>query len=520
MLAYIIKMLLCSGIMYLYYLLFLRDKKFHRYNRFYLLAIVVLSFLIPLISFDIFVQSDNAHINKLLEVLYVQQPADTVMIITGKATKEIPWEIIGYISTAVISVSMLVLVIIRIMKVLGLKRKYHSEKITDITFINTQLQEAPFSFFKNLFWRTDIQLNDETGQQIMRHEMAHIRQNHSWDRIFLQVVKAVCWFNPIFYLIEKEIILIHEYIADEEAIENKDGRAFAAMLLRSSIESFGYAPGQAIFYSSIKKRLHMLTNKQKTKYSYASRLLVLPLLGCITFAVGLNIQKAEAKETIKKLETQIAATQVNIKDTFPPLKGKVDGLMVMTESEVKVLENGKPVATVDRDDPLSITFNDDSTKKPLMIIDGKALPANANINNYINKSDIEAIRVLKDESEIKKYGDKGKYGVVEIVSKKNANKNDAQSLIVTGKKNQDAMNVEDKKKFVKGNIDILYILDGTPIEHSKIESIHPNDIEAISVLKDSIATSLYGEKGKNGVILINTKQDIRVKQNKDGENSP
>ncbi len=556
MLAYIIKLLLCSGIMYLYYLLFLRDKKFHRYNRFYLLAIVVLSFLIPLISFDIFVQSDNARINKLLEILYAQQSADREMIITGDATKEIPWETIGYIAAAVISVTMLVLVIMRIMKVLGLKRKYHSEQIADITFINTQLQEAPFSFFKNLFWRKDIQLNDETGQQIMRHEMAHIRQNHSWDRIFLQVVKAVCWFNPVFYLIEKEITLIHEYIADEEAIDNKDGRAFAAMLLRSRIENFGYAPGQAIFYSSIKKRLHMLTNKQKTKFSYARRLLVLPLLGCVTFAFGFKAHQAEVKETVKQLEAEVATEIVSFKDTLPPLQGKVTGVMVQYVDEEQTVfredlwqkalntknldiyvdakkqsvnfnlaEAQKDISSfrfVDAKDNKNaqiwlITKKSQEERKvrlsnmpkdslPLMIIDGKPLPKNPAYLDNLDPNEIQSITVLKDAASVAQYGKEGKNGVILIITKNGKVPPNVEKAI------KERSSKSENEKF-----EGIYIVDGKEMPLEQAKNLKGEDIARINVYKDKNAIDKYGEKGKDGVIEVITKKNemIQTKNSSD-----
>jgi len=53
--------------------------------------------------------------------------------------------------------------------------------------------------------------------------------------------------------------------------------------------------------------------------------------------------------------------------------------------------------------------------------------------------------------------------------------------------------------------DLLVILDGTPMDSEKINSIDPKTIESITVLKDASARALYGEKAKNGVILITTK---------------
>ena len=56
---------------------------------------------------------------------------------------------------------------------------------------------------------------------------------------------------------------------------------------------------------------------------------------------------------------------------------------------------------------------------------------------------------------------------------------------------------------ILGSTDPLFILDGTPIE--SIDSINPNDVKSIDVLKDASATSIYGMRGANGVIIITTK---------------
>lgn len=70
--------------------------------------------------------------------------------------------------------------------------------------------------------------------------MVHIEQKHSWDKIFIEFVQAVFWFNPIFYWIKKELFLIHEYLADKKAVKQNDTKAFAQMLLASKFSEHIY----------------------------------------------------------------------------------------------------------------------------------------------------------------------------------------------------------------------------------------------------------------------------------------
>jgi TonB-linked SusC/RagA family outer membrane protein len=59
---------------------------------------------------------------------------------------------------------------------------------------------------------------------------------------------------------------------------------------------------------------------------------------------------------------------------------------------------------------------------------------------------------------------------------------------------------------VNGNVEPLYVIDGVPLNSDNFRSINPNDIESVSVLKDAGATSIYGNRGANGVIIVKTKR--------------
>ena len=134
--------------------------------------------------------------------------------------------------------------------------------------------------------------------------MVHIEQKHSFDKLFVQIIQSLFWFNPIFYFIKKEITLIHEYLADKKAVKNADTRAFAQMLLASNF-SGNVLPATSPFLSSnLKKRLKMLTQKN-TKYSYARRILALPILFGVSFALLVNAKNIEIKKQNKAIEIAV-----------------------------------------------------------------------------------------------------------------------------------------------------------------------------------------------------------------------
>lgn len=289
-------MILVSAVMSAYYLLFLRDKTFHHYNRFYLLGTMVLSLLLPLLKVEYFTIETDSRILLLLNQLNQNSSQEVENIFNF-------WNY-GALILGIVSFYLLAKLTLGLVKIHQLKKEFPKESIEGITFYNTNLHDAPFSFFRNLFWKKSILINSDLGKQILKHEMVHIEQKHSFDKLFVQIIQSLFWFNPIFYFIKKEITLIHEYLADKKAVKNADTRAFAQMLLASNF-SGNVLPATSPFLSSnLKKRLKMLTQKN-TKYSYARRILALPILFGVSFALLVNAKNIEIKKQNKAIEVAV-----------------------------------------------------------------------------------------------------------------------------------------------------------------------------------------------------------------------
>ena len=313
-LLYFGKMILCSAVMFAYYLLFLKDKTFHHYNRFYLLSSVVVSLVLPLIKVSYFTIETNKNLYLLLSGFNQNQSQTTNYDIT---IYQIFYTIIG-----VISVALLIRLILGILKINSIKNQFPNETIEGIKFYQTNLNNAPFSFFRNLFWKKSIEINSPVGQQILKHEMVHIEQKHSWDKLLMQLTKSIFWFNPVFYFINKEINLIHEYLADKKAVKKSDTKAFAQMLLESHFSGSVLPITSPFLSSNLKKRFTMIT-KNQTKYSYARKLFALPILFFMVFAYMVNAKNKEITETNKAIE--IAVKQIKM-DTIQPKQSEFDSL--------------------------------------------------------------------------------------------------------------------------------------------------------------------------------------------------
>jgi hypothetical protein len=257
---------------------------------------MVLSLLLPLLKVEYFTIETDSRILLLLN----QFNQNSVQEVENSFNF---WDF-GALILGIVSFFLLAKLTLGLLKIHQLKKEFPKESIEGITFYNTNLHDAPFSFFRNLFWKKSILINSDLGKQILKHEMVHIEQKHSFDKLFVQIIQSLFWFNPIFYFIKKEITLIHEYLADKKAVKNADTRAFAQMLLASNF-SGNVLPATSPFLSSnLKKRLKMLTQKN-TKYSYARRILALPILFGVSFALLVNAKNIEIKKQNKAIEIAV-----------------------------------------------------------------------------------------------------------------------------------------------------------------------------------------------------------------------
>jgi len=229
--AFLFKSFACSALMLGYYWLFLRNRKMHGYNRAYLLSAVVLSIVIPFLHFEWQVQSQQVPAAfKLLQVL----PGNGIVEkIAGQSSWLMYKDLIIIGIYSLVGLSIFAMLVAKILWIYRLKNKSEITAMHGFDFVHTQNDRAPFSFLNNIFWRDDIDMQSHSGKLILQHEIAHIRQRHTWDKLFLQLVVIVCWLNPCYWIIQKELSLVHEFLADENAIPDNDTEAFARMLLQT-----------------------------------------------------------------------------------------------------------------------------------------------------------------------------------------------------------------------------------------------------------------------------------------------
>jgi hypothetical protein len=444
LLLYVLKSIFISGIFMGYYLVALRNKSFHSYNRFYLLLSMAGSLLIPFFNFSWFTIEKKAIPVSSLQLNFIATP------VADNTATAFSWLNVAIYLTIGISLFLIAFFSINVIKVYQLKRRSPILKMDGIDFIYTNLEHAPFSFLNNLFWKESISMDEEYGKKIFKHELTHIRQKHSFDIIFCQVINAVFWMNPFNWLIQKELKAIHEFIADKEAVGNNNVEDFVKLLLQAHYGKHFLSPTHAFYYSSIKRRLIMLTTSNKTTWGLLRKLLVLPLILVAVAALSVSTIESKANAIVVPMVAPvIAAQQQNIalpvqdpvtsssakqskisksssaQHTVKPAK-KTDTLpapITVTGYGTKNKQDNNPqkVETITlRTDKIIIRPTTDSTKKKvipnvLYYINDKL--ATSDEVNQLKPDDIKSINVIKGDGAIKKYGTAGANGVIEIFTK-------------------------------------------------------------------------------------------------------
>jgi beta-lactamase regulating signal transducer with metallopeptidase domain len=354
-LLYGVKTVIIAGIFWAYYYVALRNKRFHYYNRFYLLSAMGASLIIPLFQFN-WITIEKPVLNDAIVQFPLQYLTATKAVDTSFTW--IDWLLLVVVC---IALGILAMVLNNIRIIYSIKRKSPNKRLDAYHFIQTDEENAPFSFLNNLFWKKSIAIDSDYGQRIFTHEITHIKQKHTWDRLFCQFVSSIVWFNPFYWLIQKELQTIHEFIADEASVGEAGVAEFAKMLLQTHYDTHFFNPIHTFFYSSIKRRLFMLTTSSQTKFSYARRIMIMPLL---FMAIAIFSIKVHAKERITEKVSELSdlilynVSETNYVDTIPQLnyKGK----------KIKIaIANGETRKTY-------LTF-EDGTKDSLSIAEAEKL---------------------------------------------------------------------------------------------------------------------------------------------------
>ena len=312
-LVYILKSAACLAVFYLFYKLLMSRDTFHRFNRFALLGLLVLSSLLPLVEASVnspaAVQETMLTLEQLLLLADIQPEGESMAAATPSAT--VLWlraALLVYLTGIVFFIARNLCSLARLGRLIRQgKREALDSYLPDRKEKNVRLvvhdhDIAPFSW---MHWiviaRKDL---EENGREILIHELAHIRNRHSWDLLLADLCIFVQWFNPAAWLLKQELQNIHEYEADETVLrEGVNARNYQMLLIKKAVGTRLYSMANSFNHSSLKKRITMMLKKKSNPWARLKYLYVLPLA---VIAVA-----AFARPEISSELDEISAVKVN-----------------------------------------------------------------------------------------------------------------------------------------------------------------------------------------------------------------
>jgi beta-lactamase regulating signal transducer with metallopeptidase domain len=313
---YILKLSISLAGVFLFYYFILRRLTFYNYNRWYLLAYTILCFFIPFINISIVLQKNNWQQNGIV---------NWVPVISSDAVRELPattagtwglwqWTIAIIIAGMLVMLCRLVLQLFSFKKMLQKAEPFSSDGM-NLYQVNDNI--IPFSFGNAIFINKHLHAEHEL-EEIIGHEFVHVKQRHSLDIIWSELLCIVNWYNPFVWLLKRSIRQNLEFIADHKVLENGIDKKDYQYLLLKVIGNNQYSIANQFNFSSLKKRIAMMNKTKSAKRQLIRLLFLLPATAVLLLAFRGKWSAAGNTAVIEDKKVALAGLVVDAK-TLKPL---------------------------------------------------------------------------------------------------------------------------------------------------------------------------------------------------------
>ena len=558
---YMLEVLVCSGVLLAAYAILLERRVKFRWCRLYLLLTTFAAALIPLLRIPVW----PGRVVAAAPAIPPDLPVWTGEVLPDEGgsfavTPEI--FCLGlYLLGAVLIAGVMAWQVFRIHR---LRRGAEISRTGDYTLVRTRQEIASFSFLRTIYVWDKTPAGELAA--ILAHESSHIAHRHSIERILMELMKALLWWNPFAWIAARRLTEAEEFEADNDVLSSGYDRAeYMQTIFR---QLFGYSPeiANGLRNSLTKKRFKMMTKQTKSRHGLLRLAGTLPAVIGLLCAFGFTSRAAvivapatapatgtteepadirTAADAMQKQDKTCTATLsvVDKKDKRP-----IEGVLVQAAGTPKGTvtgKDGRAVITVPEGSELKISYigyepraiavNDENPVVVSLIRNPKAgftptddLPdtpqeqqqeqvtvsvatykdnaplagalvkvSGSQIGAVTNDEGLAALQVPANSvleisyigcrPHIAQVGDKARQMFMFDMQPATSGRSETEGTTVT-------TTVTDKP---------LYIVNG--IETKEIGKLDPDRIESMSVLKDKAATALYGEKARNGVIVITLK---------------
>jgi beta-lactamase regulating signal transducer with metallopeptidase domain len=301
MLYSIIQIVAFQALFLLVYDLFLRKETFFNINRAYLLITSLLSLVLPFIQLpelqkvttkDVIIQLPEVFIGQQSPTDYEVFVAEKVGIVLEQPSMPI-WQIILLLGIAMATL----IFIVKLLKINKLKSNNPKRWSGEILIVNLLRSNKAFSFFNTIFLGEDIPEIEK--RTIYNHELVHVKEKHSFDLLFFELLRILFWFNPLVYIYQYRVKESHEFIADAKAVKQNGKAEYYQSLLHQIFDTNTLSFTNTFFKKSlIKQRITMLQKSKSSRKNLLKYMLLFPLVFAMLVYSSTEV-KAQEKEVVE-----------------------------------------------------------------------------------------------------------------------------------------------------------------------------------------------------------------------------
>jgi len=329
MLYYLLQVLVLQFIFLLFYRWFLRRETFFSWNRLYLLGTALLSFFLPLLRFGWLEKNSEWH-ETLAPVIIgssrIEQNLHQQVEVSYQSQL-----LLLYIAGVVLFGTLFAL---KLFQIFSLPKKYPVIRENAYKIVLLPGPAEVFSFMNYIF--IDEKLYRQKDWAILAHEEVHLKEKHWLDLLFFELLKILLWFSPFIRVYQKEIRLLHEYIADNQSLKQNSIAEYFDKILQETFQVRKVSFVNQFYQPKLlKKRIKMLNRKKSTRLS------LLKYVAFIGIVVGLSLLVDACKQENYSEDNQ---ENVITKEELNKMNSDDIGKIIVTKHPDKVriiLKNGE-----------------------------------------------------------------------------------------------------------------------------------------------------------------------------------
>ena len=558
---YLLKSTAILTIFYLFYKIFLQNETFFTAIRTYFLVGIISSLLLPTLVITKYVEASP--INFPAGMTFTENSSlATIDTINWFQILLIVY-ILGVLFFAIRFLAQLSSLIWFLFTHSKLKRGNY-------ILVETTKNIAPFSFFNYIVYcRSNF--DEKELEQIFAHEKVHAKQLHSIDIILVQCIAILNWFNPFIWLYHKEMQKNLEFAADEFAQNiTPEKKNYQYLLLKTISPNYKMALASNFYNTLIKKRINMLHKNRSNRNNKIKFALIIPVLLAFVFTFNTEViaqNKAEKKEVtieknvhviiiskevtgseLEKIEKDFLKEGVTV--NFKGIKRNSKGEIIAIKINVSTKTSNANYNTNSDDPikPIKISFDsdgnsisignsgvhhdgemffvsEDTGNREKHVVKISSSGKNVWVSSDDNGEELRKIEIIEMEGDdhgknvwVTKSGDSTKLKIIKVREDHDSSSGEISKTVWVTKDGDETEEIiikeihgehskGENRVFIDSSDDALIIVDGKEMSNTELEDIDPSNIEKMEVFKGEKAIEKYGEKAKDGVIIITTKQD-------------